>query len=66
MKTQKKFKIVVYLWGLNVLSLVKQHQFASNFEHWNVASNEAYFGNKFSIQIIVLCLWFFKDTKLQF
>ncbi len=31
-KKQKKLKIV-YLLGLNVFSLVKHHQFASNFEH---------------------------------
>jgi hypothetical protein len=40
--------------------LLKHHQFASGFEHWNFASNGILKGKKSIIQFILLPLWFFK------
>jgi len=48
------------------LRLLKHHTFASNFEHWNLASNETYSQFYFFNPVIVLFLWFFKDKRHKF
>jgi hypothetical protein len=44
----------------------KKLWFVSNFEHGNFVINEKYHTNIVSIQTIMLALWFFKHTKMQF
>ncbi len=59
--------LFVHSRGLNVLDLQKDSWFASNFEHWNFAINEACSKiNILTIQIIVFPLWFFKNKKIEF
>ncbi len=55
---------IVHPWILSASSFLKHHQFSSNFEYGNFASNGTYFQIKLTIQIIVLTLWFFKYVKL--
>ncbi len=51
---------------LNVLHMHKDFSFASNFEHWNFANNEAYLKNiSTKFETIMLPLWYFNDYKTK-
>jgi hypothetical protein len=64
-KTFEKKK-TIHPWILNVLSLLKHHQFHQILRIKTLQSMEPISKIKLTVQIIVPLLWFFKNTKLQF
>jgi hypothetical protein len=59
----KKIKII-HPKVLNVLLLLKHHQFASNFEQWNFASNGAYVKKWFDNPNYCVTLVIFQNYSL--
>ncbi len=64
-KCLKKTKIV-HSWSLSALNMQKHFWFMSSFEHVNFAIDGKYSKNIITIQTIMLHLWSFKHTKMQF